>query len=149
MDTRVLGTSFNISAFPEDKEFKTTLVEGKVMVALKGENQSSTTSAILEPNEQATFSKENAEIETAKVNASDYISWINGKMEFHNEDLEIVMKRLSRWYDFEYEFVNQEARSYHFSARLNRDASISVILEMLEMTTDVKFEFKNTKIVVL
>ena len=44
----------------------------------------------------------------------------DGKMEFHNEDLEIVMKRLSRWYDFDFEFENQEARGYHFSARLNR-----------------------------
>ncbi len=52
MDTRVLGTSFNISAYADDPEFKATLVEGKVMVG----------QMILAPNEQATYVRSSAEI---------------------------------------------------------------------------------------
>ena len=74
---------------------------------------------------------------------------MRGKLEFHNESLEQVMKRLARWYDFEYDFENPEARNFHFSARLNRAENISTIIEMLEMTTDVKFELRDQKIVVL
>jgi hypothetical protein len=55
---------------------------------------------------------------------------------------------LSRWYDFEYTFENAAARDFHFSARLDKEESISSILKMLEMTTDVKFEFRNERIVV-
>jgi hypothetical protein len=74
---------------------------------------------------------------------------MKGKLEFNNETLEIVMKRLARWYDFSYEFENPNAKAYHFSARLNNEESISSILKMLEMTTDVKFELRENKIVVL
>ncbi len=139
MDTRVLGTSFNISAYADDPEFKATLVEGKVMVG----------QMILAPNEQATYIHSTTEITKTEVNASTYISWMQGKMEFHNEDLEVVMKRLARWYDFKYEFENAGAKDFHFSARLDREESLSTILEMLEMTTDVKFEYRKNTIVVL
>ena len=59
------------------------------------------------------------------------------------------MKRLARWYDFEYEIVNENAKKYHFSARFENTENISAILEMLELTTDVKFELKENTIVVI
>jgi ferric-dicitrate binding protein FerR (iron transport regulator) len=148
MNTRVLGTSFNISAYSDDDAFLTTLVEGRVRVELMDEFSAISTSTILEPDEQATLILSASEIFTAPVNASSYVSWIHGKMEFHNETLEIVMKRLARWYDFTYTFENEEARGFHFSARLDKEESISQILRMLEMTTDVKFEYRDNSIVV-
>ena len=59
------------------------------------------------------------------------------------------MKRLARWYDFEYEFERNAAKDFHFTARINNDQSISSILEMLEMTTDVKFEIRDQTIAIL
>jgi hypothetical protein len=58
------------------------------------------------------------------------------------------MKRLARWYDFEYAFESDTAKDYHFTARIDNDQSISSILEMLEMTTDVKFEIRDQTIVI-
>ncbi len=149
MNTIVLGTSFNISAYSDDSEFKTTLVEGKVGVDFTAFEGAKSAITILTPDEQATFSRSHSEISVAEVNTSGYTSWMNGKLEFHNETLDIVMKRLARWYDFDFEFENVEAKEFHFSARLDKGESISTILEMLEMTTNVKFEFRENSIVVL
>ena len=146
MDIRVLGTSFNVSAYRDDKEVKTTLVEGKVSINSRSENQIE--SIILLPNKQATINKSDSTIRIAEVNTLQYTSWMKGKLEFNNETLEIVMKRLSRWYDFEYQFNSQEAGNLHFTARFNNDVKISTILEMLEMTTKVKFEIKENTIVI-
>ena len=148
INTRVLGTSFNVEAFSDDTEFKTTLVEGKVRVELLEQGSLISDGTILEPDQQAVFIPSTGEISKTKVDASGYTSWINGKLEFHNETLETVMKRLARWYDFEYSFDNPAARDFHFSARLDKEESISSILKMLEMTTDVKFEFRDQSIVV-
>ena len=148
MDVRVLGTSFNISAYPDDSEIVTTLVEGKVRIDFAGEDNAEKVSEVLTPNKQALLNKYLATVSLQDVNIEEYTSWMKGKLEFNNDDLEVVMKRLSRWYDFEYEFDNSQAKGYHFSARINNTESISAILEMLEMTTDVKFEFKENTIVV-
>ena len=148
MDVRVLGTSFNISAYPEDSEIRTTLVEGIVRIDFTGNNESNSVSEVLTPNKQALLKKYLSVISIEDVDIEQYTSWMQGKLEFSNETLDVVLKRLARWYDFEYEFENIQAKDYHFSARINNTESISTILEMLEMTTDVKFEFKENTIVV-
>lgn len=147
MDVRVLGTIFNISSYSDEPEIKATLVEGKIKVGWN--NSNALDSKILAPTDQIVLNKLKQSIEINEVNTSLYTSWIQGKFEFKNENLEAVMKRLARWYDFEYEFQNAAAKDYHFTARINNDQSISSILEMLEMTTDVKFEFNGQIIVVL
>jgi len=147
MDVGVLGTTFNVSAYNDEPEIKATLVEGKIKV---GWNDGDTAeSKILKPDDQATLSKDDLSIKIDEVNTSLYTSWIQGKFEFNKDNLEVVMKRLARWYDFEYEFKNNDAKNYHFTARINNDESISSILDMLEMTTDVKFEFKDDILIVL
>jgi ferric-dicitrate binding protein FerR (iron transport regulator) len=142
--TRVLGTSFNISAYKDDPEIVTTLVEGRVQVEASGISSR----LVLSPNEQAILKSATAELVKTEVDASGYVSWVNGKLEFHNETLDEVMKRLARWYDFEYIFENEAARDFHFSARLSRDVEISNILEMLEMTTSVVFTYEDGSIVI-
>jgi transmembrane sensor len=149
MDVRVLGTSFNVLAYPDEQQLVTTLVEGSVRIDLVGKERETSSSRILSPDDQAVVSIEDAAIEVSKVNTSQYTSWIDGKLEFQNEDLDKVMKRLARWYDFEYEFENSGAKNYHFSARFDNTENISTILEMLELTTDVKFELKENTIVVI
>jgi len=149
MDVRVLGTSFNVLAYPDEQQLVTTLVEGSVRIDLGGKESEAVSSRILHPDDQAVISIANADIEVSKVNTSQYTSWIEGKLEFHNEDLDKVMKRLARWYDFKYEFENNGAKDFHFSARFDNSENISTILEMLELTTDVKFELRENTIVVI
>ena len=146
MDIRVMGTSFNVSAYANDSNKKTTLVEGKVRVDLH--NKNAVTREFLTPNKQAVVSTGKSQIVIAEVDASQYNSWVDGKLEFNNETLEDVLKKLARWYDFEYEFSNQKAKGLHFSGRLDNQEKISSILHMLEMTTNVKFEVEDDKIVV-
>jgi ferric-dicitrate binding protein FerR (iron transport regulator) len=149
IDVRVLGTSFNISTYPDDPDVKTTLVEGKVSIKTSESLDPSSEGKVLIPNDQAIFNKDNASIEVMQVSTSQYTSWIQGKFEFKNSDLDQVMKRLARWYDFEYRFESDAAKDYHFTARINNDQNISSILEMLEMTTDVRFEIRDQIIVIL
>ncbi|MGW8315483.1 MAG: FecR family protein, partial [Bacteroidales bacterium] len=149
MDVRVLGTSFNISAYADEPEFATTLVEGLVRVEISSGEGAVIAAKQLEPNDQAVLERSNGALVVTGVNPSYFTSWRRGKIEFDHESLDIVMKRLARWYDFDYRFENSEAREYHFTARLDRDASISSILEMLEMTTDVKFEYRKGTVVIL
>ncbi len=149
IDVRVLGTSFNISTYPDDPDVKTTLVEGKVSINTSESLDPSSEGKVLIPNDQAIFNKDNALIEVMQVSTSQYTSWIQGKFEFKNSDLDQVMKRLARWYDFEYRFESDAAKDYHFTARINNDQNISSILEMLEMTTDVRFEIRDQIIVIL
>lgn len=144
LNVDVLGTEFNVSAYPDDDQITATLVEGSINIRTSHD----TLSTVLVPDQQAVLSFDDNNLMVQQVDVRFFTSWMNGKIEFDNESLEDVMKRLSRWYNFEYEFEREEAKSYHFTARLDGDEKIANILEMLELTTEVSFNYNNGKVII-
>ena len=141
-DIRVLGTSFNVSAYDNEPYTSTTLVEGSVRLS------TAVMEKTLVPKEQGNVFKNKTEIQTKVVNTDLFTSWMRGKVEFEEENLEAVMRRLARIYDFEYQFENEAAKDYHFTARIDNTQPISSILKMLEMTTSVEFKLKENTIII-
>ncbi|MBT28549.1 MAG: hypothetical protein CMO01_02730 [Thalassobius sp.] len=143
LDIRVLGTTFNVSNYEAEPLATATLVEGRIQLSTSKEQK------ILQHNEHAVYTKQNTDLLVNQVNTNVYTSWVEGKIEFANEDLETVMRKLARWYNFEYSFENEQAKQFHFTGRINNTAQISSIFKMLEMTTKVKFELEEETIVIL
>ena len=142
MDIEVLGTTFNISSYPEEPNMTSTLVEGSIKLITPEFEK------ILVPNDQAVLSKRNLGVTISQVNPAYYTSWTRGKIEFNRDNLGAVMRRLARYYDFEYSFENEEAREFHFTASIESADKISTILKMIELTSNVKFEMKDNTLVV-
>jgi len=146
MDIEVLGTSFNVSAYKDEASIQTTLVEGKVKVSSNiGQSQEQ----ILKPNEQAVFSKSNNQFEIIEVNAALYACWREGVFIFDEENLDDILRKLSRWYDINVFFQSEEVRSYQFSGKLPRFKNCNELLEMIEKTTDVQFTMKENRTVIV
>lgn len=143
---RVLGTEFNVSAYSDEAYVTTTLVEGKVQLHILGKPVDGNKKTILTPGLQAVFDKSDKNMVVNKVETSQYTSWMDGKLEFTNQELDQVMKKLARHYDFEYTFKNDEAKQYHFSARIDGNEPVSNVLNMLQMTTHVTFNIHNNTI---
>src|SRR5690606_31913581 len=107
----VLGTAFNISAYPDEQEIRTTLVNGAVKVTATDHDmpdQSPVTnhqsrkegpSLIIKPGEQSILRGE--EIQVSTVDVSVFTGWKNGEFVFRGTELGDAMKQLSRWYDLE------------------------------------------------
>ena len=99
IEVLVTGTLFNVEAYPETKEVKMTLVEGRVEVKTEEHRQ------LLSPDEQALVDKQEGQIRVRKVVAEEYIGWTRGEFRFTRTRLEEVMTRLARWYDVEVFFA--------------------------------------------
>jgi hypothetical protein len=146
MDIEVLGTSFNVSAYKDEASIQTTLLEGKVKVS---SNIEQSLEQILKPNEQAIFSKSNNQFEIIEVNAALYASWREGVFVFDEENLDDILRKLSRWYDINVFFQSEEVRAYQFSGKLPRFKNCNELLDMIEKTTDVQFTMKENRTVIV
>ncbi|MBL4593297.1 MAG: FecR family protein [Flavobacteriales bacterium] len=140
---RVLGTSFNVWAYSDESHTATTLVEGSIKLSTAKMEK------VLVPNEQARILLTETDIRVKEVNTDLYTSWMEGKIEFEAENLEAVMRRLARLYNFKYSFENEAAKDFHFTARIDNSQPISSILKMLELTTNVEFRLKENTIIIL
>lgn len=134
---RDLGTSFNVTAYPEEDVFVTTLVSGSAQVEYKG------TTIDLKPADQVFVNKKNGKIASMQVRAEQYISWRKGIFEFENMRLEQIALHLTRWYDINFEFARENTKDRRFTGVLKKDMPIDTLLHIIGKTTDVRFQRKS------
>lgn len=140
-DVRVLGTEFNVSAYEEDRDVATTLVNGSVRVDARGGE-----SVVLEPGQQALTMGE--EIEVQDVDVSYVTSWVNGKFSFDNSRLEDIARQVSRWYDVKISFEDDGLKEIRFSGAMLKFRPLSDLIEMIEATSFVRFSVKGENIII-
>ena len=140
----VLGTSFNVTAYEDVKDVVTTLVEGRI--ALNTEGQSSLT--YLSPHEQTIYHKESGAISKRPVDATSYVGWKNDKFIFEEERLDNMLLTLSRWYDVDVFYEDDEKRDISFTGEIERYQNFDRILKLIAKTNSVQFEIKDKTIIV-
>ena len=138
VDVRVLGTSFNISAYRD--EVVTTLVEGKVQLKRGAD------SVVLFPDQQGVWTREKENFEIKRVDARNYTLWKDGVFFFENVDLETILEDMARWYNVNIFYVNPGLKSMQFSVEIKRYENIDGILRRIEQTKRVKFDVKDRTI---
>lgn len=146
MQTKVLGTSFNIRAYETEDEIYTTLVEGKVEISNAKDEMVKT---ILLPNQQAVFNSANAGLSTKDVNVNHYISWKDGRFVFYKKPLGAILEDISRWYDVKLFYQNGDVQDMLFTGNMDKYKDIETVLRMLEKTNKVKFNIKDNAVLVI
>lgn len=141
MNVKVLGTRFNVNDYDDNEEVSTTLVNGSVEI-VSGDQQAFR----LVPGEQA-YGKEN-ELEKREVNVRLYTSWIDGKFLFNNTELEEIAKQISRWYDVEIFFSNENVKKVRFTGAIVKFKPLEDLVRMIESTSQVRFSVKGRTIVI-
>ena len=131
LSVKVLGTSFNLRAYENEREVTTTLAEGKVQVfdGRKFEN--------ITPGEQVVYEKATTGMQVRQVDVSRYTAWRDGKFIFRNERLEDIMMYLARWYNIQYKFMDDKVKDMRIGAKLNRYNDMNPIIKMLETNAEM------------
>lgn len=145
-DVQVIGTSFNIKAYPEEAEVTTTLEEGSIGVK-SSENLKLADEIVLKPGEQLTYNKELNKIQIHEVNTKWYSSWKNNKLVFVNMSLKDLAILLERKYGIEIEIADQSILGYHYDGTI-KDETILEILELLKHTLPIQYQIVDQKIVI-
>jgi transmembrane sensor len=136
----VLGTHFNVNAYADEPDMKTTLLEGSIKLELA----SKTDGIVLKPGQQA--SVKSKMINVTEVNPDAAVDWKNGKFRFKNESLKSIMRKVSRWYNVEIVYLGDQQELTTFSGSVSRFDKVSAVLKMLEETSDVKFSIEGRTI---
>lgn len=141
MKITVLGTHFNVNAYPEEAVAKTTLLQGAVKI------ECGTNAALLKPGQQAQLAasgklnvEENADLEAA-------LAWKNGLFYFNGDDLKSIILQLARWYDLEVHYEGSIPKR-RFSGYVFRHLNVSEALKVLEMN-QVRFRLEGKKLTVM
>jgi len=167
----VLGTHFNVNAYQNDGEIKTTLLEGEVAVTPVSRKNPATLDFIptapidatggefkdgklilgktrlLKPNEQAVLS--GSAITVNQVDIDESVAWKNGEFIFRNLPLEKVMHVVSRWYDVDVIYENNRRNGTTLGGTVSKSAKITEVLKTLELIANVHFKIDGRRVTVI
>jgi ferric-dicitrate binding protein FerR (iron transport regulator) len=139
----VLGTSFNVSAYDDDDDIKTTLVTGLVKLeAGGGETQ-------LLPGQQARFVPSTGEVSTRAVDARSCTAWTRGAFVFFDEPVGSICRMLARWYNVDIDASAPGLEKLYYSGVIQREESFNRIADLLASTDELLFVERGETIVVL
>ena len=143
--TKVFGTEFNVMAYNDEPNIQTTLVNGSVEIQ---NNASPGKNIMLKPGYQANMNKANNSLESKTVNTYIYTAWKDGVFFFNNENMESIMRKLSRWYNVKISFDNESTKEILFFGKVKRYENINSILNMIKKTEEVTYSTENNEIII-
>ena len=128
IDVQVLGTHFNVDAYPDNPDVKTTLLTGSVAVS----NKNNSVHMVLKPNEVAIYNKVEQKL-TRKVleNAGDEVSWRHGEFIFDDLPLQEIARELSNSFGTTIHIADSTLRNYRVTARFRNGEDLETILSVL------------------
>lgn len=118
----VLGTGFNVNAYPDEPAVRTTLMEGSVRM------QKPASSVLLQPGQQAIMQQKISIDPHANIQGA--VAWKNGQFNFEGASVEEFMRQLSRWYDIEVVYKGQTPQK-KLRGKMGRDLTLTELLDGL------------------
>lgn len=141
-EVTVLGTHFNVSAYSDENSTNTTLLQGSVKVSSSINHQS----VIIKPGQQSIANQSSLAVQ--QVDVDEVIAWKNGYFNFNEENLGHIMQRISRWYNIEVDFEDDQLKEQIFSGTVSQYKNISQVIKVLELTNAAKFSIEENKILI-
>ena len=135
-DVRVLGTSFNVMSYDDEFASSVTLLSGKV------ETTSGHDTVRLSPGEQVSITSDNR-MTVQKTDINVVVSWMDGKFGFSNERLDVIMRKICRWYDVEVLYAVPGIRERRFTGAPANNMPLKELLEALSTTTNLQFSLQD------
>ena len=122
-EVEVLGTHFNINAYDDEEDVKTTLLEGAVKI------RNNKAAQRLAPGQQAGMTEKGINISSG-IDVSQVVAWKEGFFLFNNTDLPSLLRQVARWYDVDVVFEGK-APTDAFSGKIARSVSLQKLLKVL------------------
>ncbi len=140
MEIKVLGTKFNVSAYKNENNMQVVLVEGKVEVNTDNKNKS-----LLAPNQMFHYDGRLQKGKISTVDINDYVAWKDGYYQFHHESLNVILRKLSRYYGTLI-YCDNTDNDLSCSGKLDLKDNLEDVLHSLKRAIPLEIENKNESI---
>ena len=146
VQVEVLGTHFNVEAYPRDREVRTTLLEGSVAVSLRDRSQR----LVLAPNERAVYHKTSGRLmQEPLADAADDISWSRGQLNFRSQPLREIVRQLANAYQTDIRIADPTLAEYRLTATFDIREGLTHILDLLQAAAGFTYQKTNNHTIIL
>ncbi|MBN1416389.1 MAG: FecR family protein [Bacteroidales bacterium] len=143
IEIKVMGTKFNVMAYPNEPHIETTVTEGTVNVKeINGEK-----SVILTANQKASYTRSNRQLVRDVVNPVTFTSWKENILYFDNENFENVINKLERWYGVSIHLEGKDSVDDRFTITIKNE-SLKEVLDLISLTTPLRYKIEENDVTI-
>jgi ferric-dicitrate binding protein FerR (iron transport regulator) len=96
-------------------------------------------SRALTVGEQSVWNKKDKMEVVRDADTEEAVAWKNGLLQFHSAGMQVIMRQITRWYNVQIIYANEDVKNESFSGSIPSSENISQVLKMLELTNTVHF----------
>jgi transmembrane sensor len=143
LNIEVLGTRFNVCAYPGDQHFSATLEEGSVNAV----NTSNGQQSALKPGEQLVLNTITNQFKNQQVNTELYTSWKENVLRFDDATFEELITKMEHWYDVKIT-VDQSVDTNERYTMTIKTESLREMLSLISKTTTIKYKINGNTVLI-
>jgi len=137
----VFGTRFNIASYDNENTVEVVLEEGRLLFNNKEMNKSYS----MQPNDCIIYNKKLNDFTIEIVQPEKYYSWTNGKLVFRNDSLDVIARRLERWYNIEVEIRGNISNQPRLWATFV-DENLEEVLRLLKLSLPIYYDIEHPQV---
>lgn len=139
----VLGTSFNVKAYPDEQAVQVIVASGKVAVQGKMQGDAGGQKVLLLPNEMVSYHKQERKISKTSGDFADLLAWKEGKLIFNKVQIREAIPALERWYGVEIVLENEKLGGCLTQLQVQGESLYTVLGWLQFSMPALKYEIKN------
>jgi transmembrane sensor len=139
---RVLGTVFNVKAYPEEARTTVTVEEGKVRVSDTAGHH-----ILLMRDQRVTCIPNGNSLAAECVYAANYTAWRHGTLVFKDQTLSEVVTILERWYNVPVVIQNNKIAAHHFTGRFNNNPALADVIKELSTVMQCRYDLNDKRLI--
>lgn len=148
-EIEVLGTVFGVTNYLDENSINTILKSGSVQISYHKDSSPLNNDKVrITPGTMASYNKKTKGIVSEKINVDNYFSWREGVLIFKKNDLQFIMKRLSRYYNVDIEIKDNASTRETFSGYLDLNDNIDIVIQNVKESTSIDYTITEDKITI-
>ena len=148
-EIEVLGTVFNVSNYTDENSINTVLKSGSVQINFKNDSFLNSSESIrIKPGTMAVYHRNNKYITESKVDVEKHFSWREGIFIFKKDPLDVIMKKISRYYNIDIIISDEVLANETFSGYLDVKDNVENVINSIKETTDFQYSINEDQIII-
>jgi ferric-dicitrate binding protein FerR (iron transport regulator) len=151
----VLGTAFNVKAYPEDSKTQTTVARGLVSVQstrykgeailIKPQQMAEIRKAVTPEQIQSGSTIPELQVKECK-NVEAITSWKDQLLVFNDEPFEDIALKMERWFNVKIIIKDASLKKERFNGKFVHNETVYQVLEVIMLTTPIKYKAIDNQI---
>ncbi len=146
-DVKVLGTKFNVKAYPDENQVETSLFEGRVDLILKNPDTDQTFDKELNPGQSIIYSGTSHQLTSSLFPGDEIDGWKKNQLIFKDDTFVKLVRKIERWYDVEVFYDEKKFDNRRLTVELFEGERLEKLMNILSLALSVNYQYEKGKII--